>query len=128
MYLAYNLALNDFIIQDGMRYQLRGPSGRGKTSFLSYLLGHRKDYNGEVFINNRAVLDINIDEWVELSREKISSVFQDLQRNHLLLHVVEAPDDDAERAAGWPAWSGPSWPGATAPTASSRSELFVESL
>lgn len=82
---------NDFIIQDGMRYQLRGSSGRGKTSFLSYLLGHRKDYNGEVFINDRAVLDINIDEWVELRREKISSVFQDLQ----LIEKISVADNIA---------------------------------
>lgn len=70
---------NDFTIQDGLRYQLCGPSGRGKTSFLSYLLGYRKDYKGEVSINNRTVSEINIDEWVELRSEKISCVFQDLQ-------------------------------------------------
>ena len=70
---------NDFTIQDGMRYQLRGPSGQGKTSFLSDLLGYRKDYKGEVFINNRNILEMTIDEWVELRSEKISCVFQDLQ-------------------------------------------------
>ena len=70
---------NDFTIQDGMRYQLRGPSGQGKTSFLSYLLRYRKDYKGEVFINNQNVLEMTIDEWVGLRSEKISCVFQDLQ-------------------------------------------------
>lgn len=70
---------NDFTIQDGMRYALCGPSGRGKTSLLAYLFGSRKDYKGEVYINDRAILELTIDDWIELRREKISSVFQDLQ-------------------------------------------------
>ena len=77
--LKSDLWNSDFTFQSGKRYQLRGPSGRGKTSFFSYLLGIRKDYKGEVFINNRNVLEITIDEWVELRSEKISCVYQDLQ-------------------------------------------------
>ena len=69
----------DFTIYDGMRYQLRGQSGSGKTSFLTFLLGYRRDYTGEIFINNQAIYDLNVDEWVKVRREKVSSIFQDLQ-------------------------------------------------
>lgn len=70
---------NDFTIEGGMRYQVHGPSGRGKTSFLSYLLGYRRDYRGEVFINGQPIFELKIDEWVKLRSEKITSIFQDLQ-------------------------------------------------
>ncbi len=69
----------DFTIYGGMRYQLRGQSGSGKTSFLTFLLGYRRDYTGEIFINNQAIYNLNVDEWVKVRREKVSSIFQDLQ-------------------------------------------------
>ena len=70
---------NDFTFDEGKRYQVHGPSGRGKTSFLSYLLGYRRDYRGEVFINGQCIFEINIDSWVELRSEKIASIFRDFQ-------------------------------------------------
>jgi ABC-type lipoprotein export system ATPase subunit len=69
----------DFTFEHGMRYQLRGTSGKGKTSLLFYLLGYRRDYNGAVYINDKPLFELTNKEWVELRREKISSVFQDLQ-------------------------------------------------
>ncbi len=69
----------DFTVHDGMRYQFRGQSGKGKTSLLSFLLGYRSDYRGEIFINDKAIFELSIDEWIKLRREKVASIFQDLQ-------------------------------------------------
>ena len=71
-------------IDQGGRYQVMAQSGKGKTSFLYFLLGLRSDYKGEIYLNQKKILEINEQEWVLLRKRKISSIFQDLQLiNHL---------------------------------------------
>lgn len=71
-------------IDQGGRYQVMAQSGKGKTSFLYFLLGLRSDYKGDIYLNQKKILEINEQEWVRLRKRKISSIFQDLQLiNHL---------------------------------------------
>ena len=71
-------------IEPGGRYQVMAQSGKGKTSFLYFLLGLRTDYKGDIYLNQKKISEINEQEWVLLRKGKISSIFQDLQLiNHL---------------------------------------------
>ena len=71
-------------IDPGGRYQVMAQSGKGKTSFLYFLLGLRSDYKGDIYLNQKKILELNEQEWVLLRKRKISSIFQDLQLiNHL---------------------------------------------
>src|SRR5690606_1149836 len=54
-------------------------SGKGKSTFVNILYGIRKDFDGEISINGRDISLLTLDEWIELRRDKISAVFQDLQ-------------------------------------------------
>jgi ABC-type lipoprotein export system ATPase subunit len=59
-------------------------SGKGKTSFLYFLLGLRSDYEGDIYLNQKKILEIKEEEWIILRKRKITSIFQDLQLiNHL---------------------------------------------
>jgi putative ABC transport system ATP-binding protein len=58
---------------------LHAPSGRGKTSFIYYLLGLRYDYTGTILIDDRDIRTFTMDQWTEIRRTKFAVVYQDLQ-------------------------------------------------
>ena len=71
-------------LDNGGRYQIMAQSGKGKTSFLYFLLGLRSDYKGDIYLNQKKILEIKEEEWIILRKRKITSIFQDLQLiNHL---------------------------------------------
>ena len=71
-------------LDNGGRYQIKAQSGKGKTSFLYFLLGLRSDYEGDIYLNQKKILEIKEEEWIILRKRKITSIFQDLQLiNHL---------------------------------------------
>ena len=71
-------------LDNGGRYQIMAQSGQGKTSFLHFLLGLRSDYKGDIYLNQKKILEIKEEEWIILRKRKITSIFQDLQLiNHL---------------------------------------------
>lgn len=55
------------------------PSGTGKTTLLSILYGVRRDYVGNVFMDEHDISKFNVEKWGEIRREKLSVVFQDLR-------------------------------------------------
>ena len=78
---------SNLLIENEGRYQILAQSGRGKTSFLYFLLGLRNDYTGEIQINQKRIQDIKEEEWVKLRKTKMTSIFQDLQ---LIGHLTVA--------------------------------------
>ena len=55
------------------------PSGKGKSTFIHCLYGLRKDYTGEIKIDEQNAKTIGVDQWAHLRRERFSIVFQDLR-------------------------------------------------
>lgn len=55
------------------------PSGTGKTTLLSILYGVRHDYHGTVYLDGTDIRSFGVEQWGEIRREKISSVFQELR-------------------------------------------------
>jgi ABC-type lipoprotein export system ATPase subunit len=55
------------------------PSGKGKSTFLHILYGIRKDYVGDVSIDNRPIQAFTPEDWARIRQEQLSIVFQDLR-------------------------------------------------
>jgi len=55
------------------------PSGTGKTTLLSVLYGVRRDYEGQVFMDEADIRNFDVEKWGEIRRDKLSVVFQDLR-------------------------------------------------
>ena len=63
----------------GQRYLIKAPSGRGKSSFMHLLYGLRRDYEGQISIDDAEVSKMGSEELAALRKAKLSIVFQDLR-------------------------------------------------
>jgi putative ABC transport system ATP-binding protein len=46
---------NQVVFNAGKNIQIVAPSGSGKTSFIHFLYGLRKDFNGSILYDNKAI-------------------------------------------------------------------------
>ncbi|MCK5135598.1 MAG: ATP-binding cassette domain-containing protein [Bacteroidales bacterium] len=67
------------VFEQGERYSIEAPSGRGKTSLLAVVYGIRKDYKGEVFLNNSNIAGFTGKQWSAIRKETLSFIFQGLE-------------------------------------------------
>lgn len=65
--------------ESGDFIKIKAPSGTGKTTFVHIIYKLRKDFQGEVFWNNKNLSLIKADELAELRQQNISIIFQDLR-------------------------------------------------
>ena len=70
---------NTFKISFPKKVLLNASSGKGKSTFVNTIYGIRKDYSGTIKLDDKAISELKLDEWVDLRRDKLSVVFQDLQ-------------------------------------------------
>ncbi len=61
------------------KIQLIAPSGSGKTSFIHFLYGLRKDYKGNILFNNKNIAGFDAEEIAGYRSSHLSIVFQDLR-------------------------------------------------
>ena len=54
-------------------------SGKGKSTFCSYVLGYRSDYEGQILFDTEDVKGFSVDKWCTLRRTTISHLFQELR-------------------------------------------------
>uniref|UniRef100_A0AB33JH86 ATP-binding cassette domain-containing protein n=3 Tax=unclassified Prevotella TaxID=2638335 RepID=A0AB33JH86_9BACT len=69
----------DLEFQKGHLYLLESESGKGKSTFCSYIMGYRHDYSGDICFDEQQVREFGIGEWVEQRRRHISHLFQELR-------------------------------------------------
>jgi ABC-type lipoprotein export system ATPase subunit len=69
----------DPVFERGTYYLIEAESGKGKSTFCSYILGYRHDYTGEVLLDGKEARRLRIAEWISLRREHISCLFQELR-------------------------------------------------
>lgn len=67
------------LLEQGKSYVVEAPSGKGKTSLLSVMYGIRKDYRGEVFLDNINIRSFGWKEWSALRKKRLSIIFQGLE-------------------------------------------------
>ena len=63
----------------GKLYLVEAESGKGKSTFCSYILGYRRDYSGAVLFDERNTSDFRVHDWVRMRRTHISYLFQELR-------------------------------------------------
>ena len=63
----------------GRRYLVEADSGKGKSTFCSYILGYRHDYSGQVLFDGKDARSCSIGDWSRLRQRHVSCLFQELR-------------------------------------------------
>lgn len=63
----------------GHLYLVEADSGKGKSTFCSYVLGYRHDYTGEVRFDADDTRRYSVAQWVDIRRNHVSHLFQELR-------------------------------------------------
>ena len=66
-------------IVSGKKYLVEADSGKGKSTFCSYLLGYRNDYSGKIFFNGSDISSFKMTDWTDIRRTHVSLLFQELR-------------------------------------------------
>lgn len=70
---------NDVLFRKGHLYLIEADSGKGKSTFCSYVLGYRHDYSGVVAFDGDDTRRLKVAGWVDLRRSHLSYLFQELR-------------------------------------------------
>lgn len=63
----------------GHLYLIEADSGKGKSTFCSYILGYRNDYTGNLFFDDTDVRSFKMKDWVKYRQLHVSHLFQELR-------------------------------------------------
>ncbi len=69
----------DVTFEKGQSYLLEADSGKGKSTFCSYIIGYRHDYQGRIMMDSLEAASLKVRDWVEVRKNKISYLFQELR-------------------------------------------------
>lgn len=67
------------VLKQSCSYVFAAPSGKGKSTLLSYLYGLRSDYKGSILYGNTFLQNKTIKEWTIYRQRLFAMVFQDLR-------------------------------------------------
>lgn len=70
---------HDVVFEKGGLYLVEADSGKGKSTFCSYVLGYRHDYSGTVSFDDRDARSLKVADWVEIRQKHVSVLFQELR-------------------------------------------------
>ena len=63
----------------GHLYLVEAESGKGKSTFCSYISGYRHDYTGHILFDETDISTYKMYDWVNFRRRHISHLFQELR-------------------------------------------------
>ena len=63
----------------GGLYLVEAASGRGKSTFCSYILGYRNDYTGSILFDDADTKSFRVSQWVDVRKNRVSHLFQELR-------------------------------------------------
>ncbi len=69
----------DVSFEKNKLYLVEADSGKGKSTFCSYILGYRRDYSGNIVFDNLPITLKKISDWVDLRSRHLSYLFQELR-------------------------------------------------
>ena len=69
----------DVSFEKGHLYLVEADSGKGKSTFCSYVVGYRHDYSGSVMFDKDDTAAYKVANWVEIRKRHISYLFQELR-------------------------------------------------
>lgn len=70
---------NRLEFQKDTLYLIEAESGKGKSTFCSYILGYRNDFTGDILFDGKSSRQLKVADWVDIRREHISHLFQELR-------------------------------------------------
>jgi ABC-type lipoprotein export system ATPase subunit len=92
----------------GGLYLVEAASGKGKSTFCSYVIGYRNDYTGKILFDNDDIKDYKPNKWSELRRNSISHLFQELRlfpeltaMENVLIKNQLTQHSDTEKILSW---------------------------
>jgi len=68
----------DLNFEKGNSYLIEAVSGKGKSSFCSFIYGYRKDFSGSIYFDLNNQKDIPSKIWDSIRTRNLSLLFQDL--------------------------------------------------
>lgn len=74
-----NIWGQDVVLRPGEKIQIVAPSGSGKTSFIHFLYGLRKEYNGSIHYDEKDLRSLSPDQVAIYRQKHLSIMFQDLR-------------------------------------------------
>lgn len=69
----------DAVFKKGHLYLVEAESGKGKSTFCSYIVGYRHDYTGQVLFDDKDTRNFKVSDWVDMRQHHISHLFQELR-------------------------------------------------
>ena len=69
----------EITFRKGHYYLLEANSGKGKSTFCSYLIGYRRDFNGKILFDEQNINALTIKDWAEIRTRHVSYLFQELR-------------------------------------------------
>lgn len=92
----------------GGLYLVEAASGKGKSTFCSYVIGYRNDYTGKILFDNDDIKNYKSGKWSELRRNSISHLFQELRlfpeltaMENVLIKNQLTQHSDTEKILSW---------------------------
>ncbi len=70
---------NDVTFERNHTYLIEAESGKGKSTFCSYIMGYRNDYEGELLFDDVNIRCYRKKDWVMFRTRAISHLFQELR-------------------------------------------------
>lgn len=70
---------NEVLFEKDHLYLVEADSGKGKSTFCSYIIGYRNDYTGTVDFDGKPTIDLKVKDWVEIRKYHVSHLFQELR-------------------------------------------------
>lgn len=65
--------------EKGNLYLVEAESGKGKSTFCSYILGYRNDYTGSIMFDDDNTLAYSRKQWAMIRQKHVSHLFQELR-------------------------------------------------
>lgn len=69
----------DVVFEKGRLYLVEADSGKGKSTFCSYIQGYRNDFSGQLLFDDVDVKSLKVNDWVNIRKRHISLLFQELR-------------------------------------------------
>lgn len=69
----------DVVFEKGRLYLVEANSGKGKSTFCSYVLGYRHDYSGGIMFDSISTSSLTVADWVRIRERHVSCLFQELR-------------------------------------------------
>lgn len=69
----------EITFRKGHYYLLEANSGKGKSTFCSYLIGYRRDFDGTILFDEQNINALTIKDWAEIRTRHVSYLFQELR-------------------------------------------------